>query len=73
MGIVEATPSTVVMIKMMLLIKKKLKKNLKSKLRIQSTLRRISLLINIMKKNLVNKNQCLFLIRNTNQNKKNTV
>jgi hypothetical protein len=36
-----------VMIEMMLLIKKKLKKNLKSILRIQSTLRKISLQMNM--------------------------
>jgi hypothetical protein len=64
----------VVMIKMMLLIKKKLKRNLKTILRIQSTLRKISLLMNmVVRENLGCKNQCLSLIRNTNQRKKNTI
>src|SRR3954469_20562111 len=54
----------VVMIKMMLLIKKKLKKNLKGTLRILSTLRKILLLINmVVKESLGYKNQCLFLIK----------
>jgi hypothetical protein len=58
---------------MMLLIKKKMKRNLESMLRIQSTLRKISLPINMaVRENLECKNQCLFLIRNTNQRKKNT-
>jgi hypothetical protein len=63
----------VVVIKMILLIKKKLKRNLKSMLRVQSTLRKTSLPINMaMRENLGCKNQCLFLIRNTNQRKRNT-
>jgi hypothetical protein len=64
----------VVMIKMMLLINKNLVRNLKSILRIQSTLRKISLLMNmVVRENLGCKNQCLFLIRNTNQRKNNTI
>jgi hypothetical protein len=63
----------VVVIKMILLIKKKLKRNLKSVLRVRSTLRKISLPINMaLRENLGCKNQCLFLIRNTNQRKRNT-
>ena len=64
----------VVMIRVILLIKKKLKRNLTSKLKIQSTLRKTSLLINmVMRENLVYKDQCLILIRNTNQKKKNVI
>jgi hypothetical protein len=57
----------------MLLIKKKLKRNQKSSLRMQSTLRKISLPINmVVRENLGYRNQCLFLVRNTNPSKKNT-
>jgi hypothetical protein len=58
----------------MLLIKKKLRRNQKSFLRMQSTPRRISLPINMVEReNLGCKNQCLFLVRNTNQRKRNTI
>jgi hypothetical protein len=58
----------------MLLIKKKLRRNPKGLLRIQSTPRRISLPINmVVRENLGCKNQCLFLVRNTNPRKKNTI
>jgi hypothetical protein len=58
----------------MLLIKKKLKRNKKSLLRMQSMPRRISLPINmVVRENLGCKNQCLFLVRNTNPRKKNTI
>jgi hypothetical protein len=57
----------------MLLIKKKLRRNQKSSLRMQSTLRKISLPINmVVRENLGCRNQCLFLVRNTNPRKKNT-
>jgi hypothetical protein len=57
----------------MLLIKKKLKKNQKSLLRMQSTLRRTSLPTSmVMGENLGCRNQCLFLVGNTNLRKKNT-
>jgi hypothetical protein len=57
----------------MLLIKKKLRSNQKSSLRMQSTPRNISLPINmVVRKNLGCRNQCLFLVRNTNPRKKNT-
>jgi hypothetical protein len=57
----------------MLLIKKKLKRNQKSLLRMQSTLRRTSLPTSmVMRENLGCRNQCLFLVRNTNPKKKNT-
>jgi hypothetical protein len=56
-----------------LLIKKKLKRNQKSLLRMQSTLRKTSLPTSmVMRENLGCKNQCLFLVRNTNPRKKNT-
>jgi hypothetical protein len=62
-----------VVIKMILLIKKKLKRNLKIILRVQSTLRKILLPINIaVSKNLGCQNQGHFLTRNTNQRRKNT-
>jgi hypothetical protein len=58
----------------MLLIKKKLRRNQKSLLRMQSTLRKISLPINmVVRENLGCKSQCLFLVRNTNPRKKNTI
>jgi hypothetical protein len=57
----------------MLPIKKKLKRNQKSLPRMQSTLRRTSLPISmVMRENLGCRNQCLFLVRNTNLRKKNT-
>jgi hypothetical protein len=52
----------------MLLIMKKLKRNQKSLLRMQSTLRRISLPTSMaMRENLGCRNQCLFLVRNTSK------
>jgi hypothetical protein len=58
----------------MLLIKKKLRRNQKSLLRMQSTPRRTSLPINMVEReNLGCKNQCLFLVRNTNPRKNNTI
>jgi hypothetical protein len=57
----------------MLLIKKKLRRNHKILLRMQSTPREILLPINmVVRENLGCKNQCLFLVRNTNLRKKNT-
>jgi hypothetical protein len=57
----------------MLLIKKKLKRNQKSLLRMQSTLRKTSLPTSmVMREKLGCRNQCLFLVRNTNPTKKNT-
>jgi hypothetical protein len=57
----------------MLPIKKKLKRNQKSLLRMQSTIRNTSLPISmVMRENLGCKNQCLFLVRNINPRKKNT-
>jgi hypothetical protein len=57
----------------MLLIKKKLRRNQKSLLRMQSTPRRISLPINmVVRENIGCKNQCPFLIRNINQRKRST-
>jgi hypothetical protein len=57
----------------MLLINKKLKRNQKSLLRMQSTLRKTSLPTSMaMRENLGCRNQCLFLVRNTNPRKKNT-
>jgi hypothetical protein len=57
----------------MLLIKMKLKRNQKSLLRMQSTLRKISLPTSmVVTENLEYRNQCLFLVRNTNPRKKNT-
>jgi hypothetical protein len=57
----------------MLLIKKKLKRNQKSSLKMQSTPRKISLPTSmVVRENLGCKNQCLFLVRNTNPRKKNT-
>jgi hypothetical protein len=57
----------------MLLIKKKLKRNHRSLLRMQNTLRKTSLPISmVMRENLGCRNQCLFLVRNTNPKKKNT-
>jgi hypothetical protein len=58
----------------MLLIKKKLRRNQKSMLRMQSTPSRISLPINmVVRENLGCKNQCLFLVRNTNLRRRNTI
>jgi hypothetical protein len=58
----------------MLLIKKKLKRNQKISLRMQSTPRKISLPTKmVVRENPGCKNQCLFLARNTNQSKKNTI
>jgi hypothetical protein len=58
----------------MLLIKKKLRRNQKSLLRMQITPRKISLPINmVVRENLGCKHQCLFLVRNTNPRKKNTI
>jgi hypothetical protein len=57
----------------MLSIKKKLKRNQKSLPRMQSTLRKTSLLTSmVMRENLGCRNECLFLGRNTNLRKKNT-
>jgi hypothetical protein len=57
----------------MLPIKKKLKRNQKSLLRMQSTLRKTSLPTSmVMRENLGCKNQCLFLVRRINPKKKNT-
>jgi hypothetical protein len=67
-SISDAEPKVV-----MLLIKKKLKRNKKSLLRMQSTLRKTSLPASmVMRENLGCRNQCLFLVRNTNLRKKNT-
>jgi hypothetical protein len=58
----------------MLPIKKKLKKNQKSLLRMQSTPKKTSLPTSmVMRENLGCRNQCLFLLRNTNLKKKNTI
>jgi hypothetical protein len=58
----------------MLLIKKKLRTNQKILIRMQSTPRRISLPINmVVRENLGCKNQCLFLVRNTNPRKRSTI
>jgi hypothetical protein len=58
----------------MLMIKKKLRRNQKSSLRMQSTPRRISLPINmVVRENLGCKNQCLFLVRNTNPRKRKII
>jgi hypothetical protein len=57
----------------MLLIKKKLKRNLKSSLRMQSTLRKTSLPTSmVVRENLGCRDQCLFLVRNINPRKKKT-
>jgi hypothetical protein len=57
-----------------LLIKKKLKRDQKSLLRMQSTLRRTSLPTSmVMRENLGCRIQCLFLVGNTNPKKKNTI
>jgi hypothetical protein len=57
----------------MLLIKKMLKRNQKSLLRMQSTLRKTSLPKSmVMRENLGCRNQCLFLVRNINPRKRNT-
>jgi hypothetical protein len=57
----------------MLLINKKLKRNQKSLLRMQSTPRKISLPTSmVVRENLGCKNQCLFPVRNTNPRNKNT-
>jgi hypothetical protein len=57
----------------MLLIKKKLRRNQKSLLRMRSTPRKISFPINmVVRENLGCRNQCLFLVKNTNPRKKNT-
>jgi hypothetical protein len=56
-----------------LLIKKKLKRNKKGLLRIQSTPKKTSLPTSmVMRENLGCRNQCLFLVRNINPRKKNT-
>src|SRR4051812_42339948 len=60
--------------KKMLLIKKKLKRNLRSLIKMQNIPRRISLLGNmVVRENLGYKNQCLFLIRNSTRRKENTI
>src|SRR3954470_10860911 len=60
--------------KKMLLIKKKLKRNLRSLIKMQNIPRRISLPGNmVVRENLGYKNQCLFLIRNSTQRKENTI
>jgi hypothetical protein len=57
----------------MLLIKKKLKRNLKSLLRMQSTLRKTSLPTSmVVRENLGCRHQCIFLVRNINPRKKKT-
>ena len=57
----------------MLPIKKKLKRNQKSLPRMQSTPKKTSLPTSmVMRENLGCRNQCLFLVRNTNPRKKNT-
>jgi hypothetical protein len=57
----------------MLLIKKMLKRNQKSLLRMQSTLKKTSLPKSmVMRENLGCRNQYLFLVRNINPRKKNT-
>jgi hypothetical protein len=57
----------------MLLIRKKLKRNQKSLLKMQSTPKNISLPTSmVMRENLGCRNQCLFLVRNINPRKKNT-
>jgi hypothetical protein len=57
----------------MLLINKKLRRNQKSMLRMQSTPRKTLLPTSmVMRENLRCRNQCLFLVRNTNPRKKNT-
>jgi hypothetical protein len=57
----------------MLPIKKKLKRNQKSLLRMQSTLRKTSLPTSmVVRENLGCRNQCLFLVRNINPRKKKT-
>jgi hypothetical protein len=57
----------------MLSIKKKLKRNQKSLIRMQSTPKKTSLPTSMVKReNLGCRNQCLFLVRNTNPRKKNT-
>jgi hypothetical protein len=57
----------------MLLIKKKLKRNQKRLIRMQSTPKKTSLPTSmVMKENLGYRNQCIFLVRNTNPRKKNT-
>src|SRR4051812_5114735 len=59
--------------KMMLPIRRKLRKNLRSTLRTLGTLRKILLLINMVKReNLGCRNLCLFQVRNTSQRRKNT-
>jgi hypothetical protein len=77
---VESSECVIVYLSLMLKLKavmlliNKLKRNQKSLLRVQSTPRKISLPINIVvRENLKCKNQCLFLIRNTNQRKKSTI
>jgi hypothetical protein len=57
----------------MLPIKKKLKRNLKRLIRMQSTPKKTSLPPSMVKReNLGCRNQCLFLVRNTSPRKKNT-
>jgi hypothetical protein len=54
-------------------IKKKLKKNQKRLIRMQSTPKKTSLPISmVLRENHGCRNQCLFLVRNTNPRKKNT-
>jgi hypothetical protein len=58
----------------MLPIKKKLKRNQKILIRMQSTPKKTSLPTSMVKKeSLGYRNQCLFLVRNTNPRKKNTI
>jgi hypothetical protein len=56
----------------MLMIKKKLKRNQKSFLRMQSILRTSLPTSMEMRENLGYRNQCIFLVRNTNLRKKHT-
>jgi hypothetical protein len=57
----------------MLPIKKKLKRNQKRLIRMRSTPKKTSLPTSMVKReNLGYRNQCLFLVRNTNPRKKNT-
>jgi hypothetical protein len=57
----------------MLSIKKKLKRNQKRLIRMQSTPKKTSLPTSmVMRENLGYRNQCLFLVRNTSPRKKNT-
>ena len=59
--------------KMSLLIRRKVRKNLRSTLRTLGTQRKILLLINMVKReNLGCRNLCLFQVRNTSHRRKNT-